>query len=144
MSFIAETLLSTREFGLLPVSQIYSERLNCTILGYDETTQEVTWIPVTKIEVESKRSCYLISTVKKNRIVLSNDTMLFTENQWAKPEILNLKNDIWINKARIISTDIISEYKLMHKPHKSYIVYTEDNKPFFANFILVKELLETI
>jgi hypothetical protein len=142
MALIAETVLNTYEFGFETVQSLSNLSIPCRVLCYNPATTKVDFFPLKRVYLEARKTSYLISTFKLNRIVMTPDQLVYCNDGWVLPENLVVGGTVWINHARSIVSDIITEIKIQRKPTRGYVVEIEGDLPFFANMILVKEQLE--
>jgi hypothetical protein len=138
MGLDAKDTLNTEEYGFIELKRIYEHNLPCKILCYDPSVTQVNFFPLINIELEARKSYYIIHTLKQNRIVITPDILIFSNNEWVLPEKLTSGLEIWTNHAKTIVTDVIIDIQYYIKPIKAYSPKITNDLPFFANKILLK------
>lgn len=139
MALIADINLNAEEFGFIPVGDLHQYNLQCKVICYDPSTTKVIFAPLKEVQLEARKSFYIIDTVKGNRVIITPDQLIYSNNNWVLPEQLVSGSEIWTNHARTIVSDAVSEIYFKRVPIRAYIPKIEGNLPFFANKILLKE-----
>lgn len=139
MGLEADNNLNMEEYGLIEIQRVYNYSLPGKLLCYNPENKSVDFKPLIQVELEARQSFYIISTFKQNRVVVTPDTLILKGYDWVLPKDLEPGASLWMNYAKSIVTDGVSEVKLYRRAFRSYIPRMETNLPFFANNILIRE-----
>src|SRR5690606_25587694 len=100
--------------------QLHKHKFPYQVLCYDSDKKKVCYDKIVHTEMETRLNYWILSTYKRNRIIISSDQLVFCNQSWLIPEEMKVSDEVWINKGRGIMSDMIIDITQFHSSYNVY------------------------